>query len=62
MNLAESEQFISFLQSLSDMGAAMRRIMTLALIDTTQYQAAHRGEVCCHLAFIIPIILLLVSK
>ncbi|KAK7110558.1 E3 ubiquitin-protein ligase UBR3-like [Littorina saxatilis] len=44
LNMAESEHYISFLQSLSDMGAAMRRIMTLALIDSAQYQALQNGD------------------
>ncbi|XP_076468765.1 E3 ubiquitin-protein ligase ubr3-like [Babylonia areolata] len=48
MNLAEAEQYIAFLQSLSDMGAAMRRIMTLALVDTGQYQALQKGEGMYH--------------
>ena len=51
MNLAEAEQFISFLQSLSDMGAAMRRIMTLALINTAQYHAPQKGEIKTNLIF-----------
>ncbi|RUS70818.1 hypothetical protein EGW08_021418, partial [Elysia chlorotica] len=35
---AELEQYISFLQSLSDMGAAMRRVMAEAFVDEDAYR------------------------
>lgn len=35
---AELEQYLTFLQSLSDMGAAMRRVMAEAFVDTEAYK------------------------
>lgn len=44
VNLSDAEQYLAFLHSLSDMGAAMRHIMTHALIDSAQYKALMKGE------------------
>ncbi|KAH3873577.1 hypothetical protein DPMN_036815 [Dreissena polymorpha] len=35
--MQDAEQFLSFLHSLSDMGAAMRRVMARALTDPELY-------------------------
>lgn len=39
----DAEQFLSFLHSLSDMGAAMRKVMGLALTNTTMYKYLTEG-------------------
>lgn len=44
VNMQDAEQYLAFLHSLSDMGAAMRRIMTHALIDSAQYTSLKKGE------------------
>lgn len=41
--MQEAEGFLSFLHSLSDMGAAMRRVITQALTDEAQYKAFTQG-------------------
>ncbi|KAK7479148.1 hypothetical protein BaRGS_00029589 [Batillaria attramentaria] len=44
VNMEDAEQYLAYLHSLSDMGAAMRRIMTQALIDSAQYRHLMKGE------------------
>ena len=39
-NISDLEPYLNFLQSLSDMGAAMRRVMTQALISEDNYKKA----------------------
>lgn len=46
--MQDAEQFLTFLHSLSDMGAAMRRVMAKALISEENYAtltALHTGNV-----------------
>lgn len=46
--MQDAEQFLTFLHSLSDMGAAMRRVMAKALISEENYAtltALHTGKV-----------------
>jgi len=38
VSMPELEQFIEFLQHLSDMGAAMKAIITRAMLDTIIYE------------------------
>ena len=38
------EQYLTFLQSLSDMGAAMRRVMAEAFVDEAAYRKSTSGE------------------
>lgn len=40
----DAEHFLSFMHSLSDMGAAMRRVMGLALTNTTMYKYLTEGK------------------
>ncbi|PVD29744.1 hypothetical protein C0Q70_09000 [Pomacea canaliculata] len=42
--LADADQYLLFLHSLSDMGAAMRHIMTQALTDPAQYKALMKND------------------
>ena len=42
--MQDSEQFVSFLHSLSDMGAAMRTVITKVLSNGEMYNDFNQGE------------------
>lgn len=43
LSLDDAEQFLTFLHSLSDMGAAMRSVLSKALTDTEMYKNLTEG-------------------
>ena len=44
MAMQDSEQFVGFLHSLSDMGAAMRAVLTKVLSNEEIYNAFNQGK------------------
>jgi|SRR6218665_776746 len=51
--LPETDRYLDFLQQLSDMGAAMRRIITKTVCDPQLYSTFSAGNNCDLLAFTI---------
>ena len=44
MAMQDSEQFVGFLHSLSDMGAAMRTVITKVISNAEMYSDFNQGE------------------
>jgi len=47
VSLPEMEPFIDFLQQLSDMGAAMKAIITKAMLDSVIYEKLQSNVIAC---------------
>lgn len=45
LNINDLEHFLNFMQSLSDMGAVMRRVLAQALVSETHYKSS-TGNFC----------------
>ena len=46
MAMQDAEQFLGFLHSLSDMGAAMRSVITKVMSSAEIYSDFNQGEMC----------------